>query len=244
MRKRPTERRCSLCNLSCRRQAVKPGQERGLQRRRNRQRSDWSLHPIPVVGLREHTTLDDGLRQFLDKQRDAVGAIYDLVGDLLGQDLAAGHVRNHLGTLPKWQAVESEECDVRTAGPRGREFRPEGHDHQDPQGGDSIDEQVEALSRRGIAPVKVLEHHQQRVTRRQSFDLRQTNLVGLLLALLWVEGERWITVTCRYRQPIRKQRDALAKVCSSLGEQRLKLSEPLLVTIVAPESGRPLELRD
>src|SRR5262249_52954624 len=153
-------------------------------------------------------------------------------------DLAAGDVRHHLGALPKWQAVEREECDVRTAGPRGWEFRPEGHDHQDPQGGDSNDEQGEPLPRRGIAPLKVLEPHQQRVR------CGQTNLVGLLLALLWIEFEHWIPVADRYRQPIRKQRDDLAKVSGPLCEQRLKLSEPLLVTIVAPESGRPLELCD
>src|SRR5499427_9934077 len=80
--------------------------------------------------------------------------------------------------------------------------------------------------------------------RCQSFDLRQRQVKGLLLALLRGEVERWITVACRNRQPIRKQGDDFAEVSGPWCEHRLKLIESLLVGIVAPEAGRPLELSD
>ena len=57
--------------------------------------------------------------------------------------------------------------------PGRRELRPEGEDHQHPQRGHPIDEEVERLARGGIAPVHVLPHHQHRLTCRQSLELRQ-----------------------------------------------------------------------
>ncbi len=73
--------------------------------------------------------LDHGLGQLLDEQRHPIGAIDDLIGDLLGQRFVAGHVRDHLSTLPRRQAIEIEQGHVRTADPRRRELRPEGDDH-------------------------------------------------------------------------------------------------------------------
>ena len=102
-----------------------------MERRRDRQRRHRPRHRIVVAGFREHAALDHGLGQLLDEQRHAIGAIDDLVGDLLGQGLAAGHVRDHLGALPGRQAVETEQGHVRAADPGWRELRPEGDDHQD-----------------------------------------------------------------------------------------------------------------
>src|SRR5262249_57572124 len=42
----------------------------------------------------------------------------------------------------------------------------------------------------------------------------------------------------------RQQGDGLAEVFGPLSKHRLKLIKPLLVCIVAPELGRPFELRD
>jgi hypothetical protein len=40
-------------------------------------------------------------------QRHSIGPIDDLIGDLLGQGLAAGDVRDHLGELAGWQSKKS-----------------------------------------------------------------------------------------------------------------------------------------
>src|SRR5215471_8218108 len=48
----------------------------------------------------------------------------------------------------------------------------------------------------------------------------------------------------RESKAIRHHRHGLIKVSGPLREHRLKLIEPLLVSIVAPESGGPLQLRD
>ena len=174
MRELAPERRADLRHLARRRQAIEPRQQRGVQRRRDRQRRHRPRHRVVIAGVREHAALEHGLGQLLDEQRHAVGALDDLVGDLLGQRLAAGHVRDHLGALPGRQAVEREQRHVRTADPGRRELRPEGDDHQDRQRGHPLDEQVERLARGRVDPVHVLEHHQHRLTRRQSLDLRQS----------------------------------------------------------------------
>src|SRR5215469_8606280 len=78
--------------------------------------------------------------------------------------------------------------------PGRNKFRPEGEDHQHPQRGHQVDEEVEGLARGGVAPVHVLPHHQHGLPRCQSLDLRQLSVKRLLLALLRGEIERRGTV--------------------------------------------------
>jgi len=129
------------------------------------------------------TPLNHRFGQLLDEQWHTIDAIDDLVSDLLGQWLAAADVGDHLGALPGRQAVEAEQRYLWTADPWRREVGPQGEDQQDPQNGNPIDEQVERLSRGGIAPMDVLEHHQHGLTRGQPFDLDELGAKGLLLAL-------------------------------------------------------------
>jgi hypothetical protein len=131
---------------------------------------------------------------------------------------------------------------MRAPDPGRRELWPEGEDHQYPQRGHPINEKVEGLTRGGIAPVHVLPHHQHRLTRHQSFELRQLGVKRLLPALLGREIERRIAVARRDRQQVRQQRNDLAEIIGSLGQDCLQLGEPLLGRILAPETGRPFEL--
>ena len=108
-------------------------------------RAEGPPHRVKVSGLRDQSALDHGLGQLFDEQRHAIGAIDDLIGNLTGQRLAAGHPHDHLGALPGRQAVETEQGHLRAAEPRGRELRAEGEDHQDPQGGGPVDEQIQRL---------------------------------------------------------------------------------------------------
>ena len=73
----------------------------------------------------------------------------------------------------------------------------------------------------GIAPVHVLPHHQYRLSGRQPLDLRQLGVKRLLLALLRREIERRIAVACRDRQQVRQQRNGLAEILGSFGQDGL-----------------------
>src|SRR5215472_2688467 len=128
--------------------------------------------------------------------------------------------------------------------PRRREFRPKGDDHKGTQRWHPVYEQVERLSRGGVAPVNILPNNQHRLTRRQALDLHQLGMERFLLALLWGEVQRQIAVACRDRQQVRQQRNGLTEIIGSLGKNGLQLVQALIVAIVASEPGRPFELRD
>jgi hypothetical protein len=89
-------------------EAIEPGHQGVMEGSGNGQRRGWPRYDIAIVGLGEHTTLDDGLGQLLNEQRDAVSAIDDLFSNLFGQRLASGHLRDHLSALPQRQPVETE----------------------------------------------------------------------------------------------------------------------------------------
>ena len=82
------------------------------------------------------------------------------------------------------------------------------------------------------------------MTRRQSLELRHLGMERLFLALLRGEVQGRIAVARWDRQQVRQQRNGLAEIIGPLGQDCLQLGEPLLGRILAPEAGRPLELRD
>src|SRR5215471_12754107 len=65
----------------------------------------------------QQTALQDGLGQFFDKQRNTVGAVGDLLDDLIGQRLAAGDLRNQNGPVTPVQTVERKHRYLRQTGP-------------------------------------------------------------------------------------------------------------------------------
>jgi hypothetical protein len=58
------------------------------------------------------------------------------------------------------QAIEREHRHMWAADPGRRKLWPEGEDHQHPQSGHPVDDEVEGLARGRVAPVHVLPHHQ------------------------------------------------------------------------------------
>ena len=105
---------------------VEPGSQRRVQGRRNRQRGyrGCRQHRRQAVFLTD--VFQHCLGQLLDEQRHAVGALDDLVGDLLGQRLAAGDLGDHLRTLCGSEPGEPDQTDVRAAGPWRRNRRLRG----------------------------------------------------------------------------------------------------------------------
>jgi hypothetical protein len=92
--------------------------------------------------FREHAAFDDRLPKLFDEQWNAIRTIYDLVGDLLGQRLAAGHVHDHFDTILDRQAAQTEQRHVWVPDPRRRKLRPEDDDKKHPEGRHALDEQV------------------------------------------------------------------------------------------------------
>ena len=81
-----------------------------------------------------HSALDRGLGKLLDEQRYPVGAINNLVSDLLWQRLTAGHVCNHLDAVYRYCWAVSRKPRARRAGaaPPGRSYRADRGDRSRP----------------------------------------------------------------------------------------------------------------
>ena len=95
------------------------------------------------------------------------------------------------------------------------------------------DDQLEKFERGGIGPMRVLDHQQHRLTRRQPLDLRHQRPQCLLLALLRGEVERGIAVAGRNRQQIRQQGHGLAEIIGPPGR-----APPRAWSAVAPSCPR------
>ena len=64
-----------------------PKQSFGSGCRPSSPRGPWPGDRVALAGFGEDATLDHSLGQLLDEQRDAIGAIDDLVGNFLGNAL-------------------------------------------------------------------------------------------------------------------------------------------------------------
>src|SRR5215470_14149119 len=101
-----------------------------MQGWRDRKRLQRAVEHVAIVLLAQQTALQNALRQFLDKQRHAVGAVGNLGDDLVGQRLAAGGLRYQSRAVTPVQTVESQHADLRLAGPRRRELWAKRYDQQ------------------------------------------------------------------------------------------------------------------
>ena len=125
-----------------------------------------------------------GLGQFLDEQRHAVGALDDLLEQGCRQRLAAGDVLDHRHALAPAEAVERHGGHVRMADPRRLEIGAVRDDQQHRQRMQALDGEREQLERSRVAPLRVLEHHQQRAAAgedREPLDQRRQHLRAFAL---------------------------------------------------------------
>ena len=74
----------NLRHTPYRRQAVEPRQQRRMKRRRDGKCRQSAIEHVSVAFLAQEAALEDVLGKFLDEQRHAVGAVDDLVDDLIG----------------------------------------------------------------------------------------------------------------------------------------------------------------
>jgi hypothetical protein len=134
-----------------------------VQARRDREWRQCAIEHVAIRLLAQQAALQDALGQFLDEQRHAVGALYDLGDDLIGQRLVAGNLPDQSGPIMLVQAIERHHADLRLAGPGRLELGAERHDQQHRQAADTRDGEVEQLARGQVDPMRVLENHDYRL---------------------------------------------------------------------------------
>jgi hypothetical protein len=106
------------------RQAVEPGHQRVLQRRRDRERRQRADRDEPVGALPQEARFEHDLGQLLDEQRHALGLGEDLVQDRRRQLAARRHAVDDRDGLRPAEAVQRQQGRVREAVPARRRLGP------------------------------------------------------------------------------------------------------------------------
>ena len=132
---------------------------------------------------------------------------------------------------------------MRTPDPRRGEFRPEGHEQQNPEGVDLVDEPAEHFQARRIGPLRVLEDHQDRGLARNRLDPADQRFKRLLPALLRGEVQRGMAAVVRQRKHLGEKRGVLARDGGRC-EQSVELVEPQFRAVLARKPGGPLHVAD
>src|SRR5690348_1119824 len=111
MRKLPPYRRPDLRHVLSWTEPVKPRHQRRVQARRDGQCWRWNGGGSPLrfalaLGLQHR------LGHFLHEQRDAVGALNDVLSDILWQRFIARYAINHRSDFALAKAIKGENGDI------------------------------------------------------------------------------------------------------------------------------------
>jgi hypothetical protein len=237
----PSDRRPDLSHFLGGAKAVKPRRQRRLQGRGNHEgwRRNRRSSPSRLGALR----LQHRLGHLLDEQGNAVAAFNDVAPSDGRQRLVADHMVNHGADLALRQSIQDECGHVRLSDPGRVEFRSECHDQQRAKAPNAVHRPAERFEARRVNPLRILEDHQNWTGARQSLDLRNERLLRSLPALLRGQLDLRVASIVRQRQHVRKEGDILSR---GRGErqQRVKLVEFRLRTVVARQSGGALHFAD
>jgi hypothetical protein len=181
-----------------------------VQARRDGQCWRWNGSGGPsrfalVLGLQHR------LGHFLHEQRDAVGAIDDVLSDTLWQRFVACYPVNHRGDFTLAEAIKGESTDMGPTNPRGLELRSISDNQQHPECSQPIYRAPNPFEARWVNPMRVLENHQHRLGLRQRLQLRGKRLQCLMPPLLWCQFELGITSVVGHREHFGKQRRVLGR---------------------------------
>ena len=113
------DRGADLRDLLHRREAVEAGQQRVVQRRRDRERRQRAGQLVVVARVREQARFEHRLGQLLDEQRHAVGLGHDLRRDLVRQRLVPDHPLDQGGALAPAEPGQRQRADVRLSATAG-----------------------------------------------------------------------------------------------------------------------------
>src|SRR6476620_7224725 len=104
-----------------------------------RNRSHWRrVHANRPLGCTLAFRFQYCLRHFLYEQRDAVGALDDVLPNTCKKELVADDAVDHGADVALCQPIESEGSDVLPSDPRRRELRAEYDDQQYAEARDPI----------------------------------------------------------------------------------------------------------
>jgi hypothetical protein len=107
------------------------------------------------------------LGHFLYEQRDAVGALNDVLSDTLWQRFIARYAVNYCCDFGLAEAIKGESGDIGPTNPRRLELRSIGDIEQHPECSQSIHRTPNRFQARWVNPVHILENHQHRLGSRQ-----------------------------------------------------------------------------
>ena len=148
-----------LRNVPARRHPIETRQQRGFERRRQRDRAQRRA----ACRGGQLRTFQDDLGQLLDEQRHAIRPL-DNAFDEVGADApVTGGLRHQRGRLPLIEPGERDQADIVAAGPAHMEVGPERHDQQHRLVADPVDGGLEQIETGRIRPMQVLDHEDDRL---------------------------------------------------------------------------------
>ena len=192
----PPDRRPYLRQLFGGAEPIEPRHQRGVQAcgdRQGRRRNRRDGPPRFALIL----SLQHCLGHFLHEQRDAVGALDDVMPQARRQEFVAGDPVDHGVDFALGQPIEGVGGHVRPPNPRRFELWPERRDQQHAKTRDPVDRPTERFQAGGVGPMRVLEDHQHRTGACQRFHLRNERLQRSLPALWRGQIERGIAAVVR-----------------------------------------------
>ena len=183
--------------------AVETCHQRTVERRRNRHGLGAGRDLEAVAAIHDEFQLKHGLGQLLDEERDAVGADDDLAQQRRRHRLVAREMLHDRLTLRSRQAIDRQHLCISMIDQRRRLLRPIGDEQQQTARRDTAGDRLQKLQRRRIEPVRVLDHHQQRLQRADCRHLFPQNGERLLLA---PRGSRRVRARPRISKGARRRR--------------------------------------
>src|SRR6185295_19939063 len=108
----------------------------------------------------------------LHEQRDAVGALDDILPDICGKEVIANKAVDYGADFSLCQPIEGEGRHVWPSDPGRLELKPERHDQHHAKTGYSADDAIKQFKARRVSPMCILENHQNRIVARKGYDLR------------------------------------------------------------------------
>ena len=162
VRKLAPDCRTDLTGLLDALEPVEARHQRIVQGRRNRERRERAGERVMSFLTDQETRFQHHFGQFLDEQRDAVCLGDYLLVHFVRKAKSLGDIGDQRAASLSTEAVEIDRGAMRDLAPMCLEFGTMGHDHQPPQVGDALGDQIHQFARRWVDPVRILDDKQNR----------------------------------------------------------------------------------
>jgi hypothetical protein len=159
-----------------------------------------------ICMLHQRTGLHQVLGEFFDEQRNAVGALEDLLHQLVGQRLAARRLLGDLHRPALLQTAQQQACHMRQIGPSDAILRARRNHQQQCQIGHPRDHARHEFVGGWVDPVRVLAHQQQGLFACALGEQFDQHLLRAPTLLLGTEAERRQQAVGRHRQQLGAER--------------------------------------